>query len=235
MADKPLPLSQEALIQFNQAVAAEGARARPRAESFSVRRSSQSLETPPRPLMRLRSMDSKALGPSRQSSVTGTLNAPFPRRNSVSIAAGKRLSMGPWLHCGRVSFSGLPLYQPIKETQYENTYRLAPEEACRFNASGVRRALESVLTSRLWDAAYSPVTTGQLAQSLTDLIRSKVKELMPPRYKLVCHVVVGQMGNQGLTVASRCLWDHENDNFASVTYSNASLFAVATVHGLYFQ
>ncbi|XP_030062753.1 dynein light chain Tctex-type 4 [Microcaecilia unicolor] len=235
MADKLLPLSQEALVQFNKTVAAEGTGARPRAGSFSTRRSSQSLEMPPRTLLRFRSMDSKPPDPSRRSSILSNPNAPFSRRSSVSMGMGKRLSLGPWMHHGRISFSGLPLYQPIMEIQYDNTYRMVPEEGCKFNASRVQQVLETILSSRLCNTTYNPVTTGQLAQSLTDLIRSTVKDLLPPRYKLVCNVIVGQMGNQGLRVASRCLWDHENDNFASATYTNTSLFAVAMAHGLYFQ
>nr|XP_033772243.1 tctex1 domain-containing protein 4 [Geotrypetes seraphini]XP_033772244.1 tctex1 domain-containing protein 4 [Geotrypetes seraphini] len=234
MTDKLLPLSQEALIQFNKTVAAEGTETRPRAGSFSIRRSSQSLEMPPRTLLRFRSMDSKPPGQSRRSSILSNLNTPFSRRSSVSMAMGKRLSLGPWMHYGRTSFSGLPLYQPIQEIQCENTYRMVPEEGFKFDVSRAQQVLESILSSRLSNTTYNPVNTGQLGQSLTDLIRSKVKELLPPRYKLVCNVIVGQMGNQGLRVASRCVWDHENDNFASATYTNPSLFAVAVVHGLYF-
>jgi hypothetical protein len=35
--------------------------------------------------------------------------------------------------------------------------------------------------------------------------------------------------------ASRGLYDQEKDTFASSSYRNKSLFAVATVYGLYFE
>ncbi|XP_024063262.2 tctex1 domain-containing protein 4 isoform X3 [Terrapene carolina triunguis] len=240
MAGKPLALSQEALAQFNQAVASENPEAaRLRAGSLSTRRSSHSVDNPPRPLMRLKSIE-EGKPPSlhsRRSSVMSIANAPFTsRRNSVSMAmGGRRLSIGPWMHSGRVSFSGLPLFQPIRETQYENTYKTRPDEGCKFDACRAQRALESILASYLGDAKYNPVTSGQLAQSLSELIRSRLKDLTPPRYKLVCNVFLGQQGQQSLQVASRCLWDPENDSVASATFVNASLFAVATVHGLYFE
>ena len=41
-----------------------------------------------------------------------------------------------------------------------------------------------------------------------------------PRYKIVVQVTLGQMKDQGVRVASRCLWDTQTDNYASVEYSN---------------
>ena len=72
-------------------------------------------------------------------------------------------------------------------------------------------------------------------QSLAELLRSRAKEVVPPRYKLVCHVLLSQQGQQSMLVASRALWDPESDSFASASFCNASLFAVATVHGVYFE
>uniref|UniRef100_A0A8C8SRC4 Tctex1 domain containing 4 n=1 Tax=Pelusios castaneus TaxID=367368 RepID=A0A8C8SRC4_9SAUR len=194
------------------------------------------VENLPRPLMRLKSIEGGKT-PSRRSSIMSTTHVPLAsRRNSVSMAmGGKRLSIGPWMHSGRVSFSGLPLFQPIRETRYENTYKMQPDEGCKFDASQAQRALESTLASYLRDARYNPATSGQLAQSLCELIRSRLKDLTPPRYKLVCNVFLGQRGQQSLQVVSRALWDPENDNVASATFLNGSLFAVATAHGLYFE
>uniref|UniRef100_A0A8B9PL17 Tctex1 domain containing 4 n=1 Tax=Apteryx owenii TaxID=8824 RepID=A0A8B9PL17_APTOW len=175
--------------------------------------------------------------PSRRSSMLSVLNAPFASRRSSLVAApgGRRPAVGPWMLHSRVSFSGLPLFQPIQEIRYENTYRMQPDEGCKFSACRVRRVLESALAASLGDAAYSAQSGAQLAHSLADLLRSRAKEVVPPRYKLVCHVLLGQRGQQSLLVASRALWDPQSDSFASATFSNASLFAVATVHGLYFE
>lgn len=40
---------------------------------------------------------------------------------------------------------------------------------------------------------------------------------------------------QDIRVASRCLWDNDKDNTASVTYTNSSLYAVATIFAVYFE
>ncbi|MEE6495263.1 hypothetical protein FKM82_001995 [Ascaphus truei] len=237
MAGNPPPLSEEVLAQFNQAVGAEDmGTSHMRRASLSTRRSSHSIDVSPRPLLRLRSIDERPPIHSRRSSIVSNLNVPFSRKNSLcAVSPSKRLSLGPWMHYGRVSFSGLPLFQPIKEVQYENTYKTGPDQGCRFNPCRVQKILETSLSSYLGDVKYNPLTSGYLTQSLSDLIRSKLKDLSPPRYKLVCNVFLGQMGHQGVKVASRALWDQQNDNFASATYANASLFAVAMVHGLYYE
>ncbi|KAM6305446.1 dynein light chain Tctex-type 4 [Aegotheles albertisi] len=174
---------------------------------------------------------------SRRSSIFSIHPAPLASRRSSLGAApgGRRPSIGPWMLHSRVSFSGLPLFQPILKTRLENTYRMGPDEGCKFNAGRVQRVLEGVLASTLGTSVYSPQGSAPLAQSLAELLRSRAKEVVPPRYKLVCQVLLGQQGQQSLLMASRALWDPETDSFASATFSNTSLFAVATVHGVYFE
>ncbi|KAK2543357.1 Tctex1d4 [Columba livia] len=113
--------------------------------------------------------------------------------------------------------------------------RMRPDEGCKFDAGRVQQVLDTVLASTLGTTVYSPQGSARLAQSLAELLRGRVKEVAPPRYKLVCQVLLGQRGQQSLLVASRALWDPESDNFASTTFSNTSLFAVATVHGVYLE
>ena len=42
------------------------------------------------------------------------------------------------------------------------------------------------------------------------------------RYKIVVQTTVGQLRDQGVRVASRCLWDPSTDNYASCNYANVS-------------
>ncbi|KAG8437011.1 hypothetical protein GDO86_007916 [Hymenochirus boettgeri] len=235
MAGQSAPLSEEILAQFNKNEAAEGGgSSRTRAASFSTRRSSHSVDMSPRTLLRLRSIDERLPILSRRSSIVSNMNLPFSRKNSVcAMVPGKYLSLGPWAHYGRVSFSGLPLYQPVKEIQYENTYKTGPEDGCRFPTCKIKKVLETTLNSYLADTKYMPMTCGQLALSLSDFIRNKLKDLIPSRYKLICNVFLGQMGNQGFMVASRSLLD--TNNFVSAAYANSSLFAVAIAHGIYYE
>ncbi|XP_063156187.1 dynein light chain Tctex-type 4 [Candoia aspera] len=234
MVDWPLATSQETSDQVMASEETDSTH--PKTGSLSLRRSSQPTDMAPRPLLPLPNTEGKAsFPPSRRSSIMSLLNAPFSSRRNSLAAGGRRLSIGPWMHCGRVSFSGLPLFKPIQEIRYENTYKTQPDKGCKFNSSQTQHILESVLASFFSDAKYNPANSGQLVQNLSDLIRSRVKDLTPPRYKLVCNVFLGQLANQGLHIASRSLWDVENDSFASAAFTNSSLFAVVTVHGLYYE
>ncbi|NXP73166.1 TC1D4 protein, partial [Ramphastos sulfuratus] len=177
------------------------------------------------------------LMPSRRSSILSILPPPLAsRRSSLRAAPGtRRPSIGPWMLHSRVSFSGLPLFQPTLKTRLENTYRMQPDEGCKFNTEQVERVLEGTLARALGTTVYNPQDGAQLAQSLVELLQSQAKEVVPPRYKLVCQVLLSQQGQQSLLVASQALWDPKSDNFASTTFSNASIFAVAIVHGIYFE
>ena len=48
-------------------------------------------------------------------------------------------------------------------------------------------------------------------------------------------VTLGQMKDQGVRVASRCLWDTATDNYASVEYANQHLWCSAMVFGVYTE
>jgi len=44
-----------------------------------------------------------------------------------------------------------------------------------------------------------------------------------PRYKLAIQVVLGSVAGHAVKVVSKCLWDPNFDNYASVSYSNVAL------------
>ncbi|XP_037356228.1 dynein light chain Tctex-type 4 [Talpa occidentalis] len=196
--------------------------------------------SPAQPPGRLPSIDEArpaVPGPaSRRGSVLG-LASSFSRRNSLAGpglgAGGRRPSQGPVPPLGsRVSFSGLPL-APARRVA--PSYRTEPAPGERWEAAGAQRALEAALASRLRDASYSGAEAGSLARELCEQVRVRLRELCPPRYKLVCSVVLGPRAGQGVRVVSRALWDAARDGLASASFTNASLFAVATVHGLYCE
>jgi hypothetical protein len=56
---------------------------------------------------------------------------------------------------------------------------------------------------------------------------STVTESMGPnsRFKIVVQTTMGQMKDQGIRIASRCLWDPTTDNYASCSYKNVSAYA----------
>ena len=116
---------------------------------------------------------------------------------------------------------------------YENTYKMTPNTA--FPENKIRKVLESILSRELGDTQYEAESCRQLTSRISDVIKREVKDLDLDRYKLVCIVHIGQRGNQEIKVGSRCLWDVRLDTYISVEYQNTSLFAIATVFGIYFE
>lgn len=95
--------------------------------------------------------------------------------------------------------------------------------------------IDDVLESKLKEEAYEPKSSRQMAKTLAEIIKSRVKELGYERYKLVCMVSIGQLKEQGFRMGSRCCWDAKWDTFASSSFKNKTLFAIATVWGVYYE
>ncbi|XP_036302274.1 dynein light chain Tctex-type 4 [Pipistrellus kuhlii] len=219
MAGRPVPLGR----QEEEAAKEPGAKL--------------SLVRPPGHLPSIDEARPAAPGPaSRRGSVLGP-TASFSRRNSLAGPGlgpgGRRPSWGPMPPLGsRISFSGLLLAPPRRMAP---SYRTEPAPGERWEAVRTQHALEEVLATGLRDTVYPGPKAGALARALCERVHARLRELGPPRHKLVCSVVLGQRAGQGVHVASRALWDGAHDGLASATFTNASLFAVATVHGLYCE
>ncbi|TKC45100.1 hypothetical protein EI555_001562 [Monodon monoceros] len=175
---------------------------------------------------------------SRRGSVLG-LASFFSRRNSLAGPGaglrGRRPSLGPLPPLGsRVSSSGLPLAAARWAAPSYHT-ESAPRERCE--AACAQQALEAALEAGLREACYSHAEAGRLAPELCELVhvRLRLRELSPPRYKLVCSMVLGPRAGQGMCVVNRALWDWARDRLATAAVTNASFFAVATVHRLYCE
>lgn len=70
---------------------------------------------------------------------------------------------------------------------------------------------------------------------LLQVVKARVKDLMIPRYKIIVMISIGQLAEQNVRMASRCLWDAASDTFSSYTFKNSSLFAVANVYAVYCE
>lgn len=116
---------------------------------------------------------------------------------------------------------------------YENTFQLEPKK--RFEASKVKAIIDDVLESHLKDEKYDPRACRQSVKTLSEIIKVRVKELNYERYKIVCMVTIGQLKEQGFRMGSRSCWDAKQDTFATGSYKNKTLFAVATVWGVYYE
>lgn len=117
----------------------------------------------------------------------------------------------------------------------ENSYRMDPGVQPRFTSHKVEQLLKDILDAKLHNIKYDADNCGRLAREVCSMIKDKTKEFEFSRYKLVTQVLLGQDSDQCVQIASRCLWNHETDNFAAATYRNNSLYAVAIVYGMYLD
>ena len=105
---------------------------------------------------------------------------------------------------------------------------------CRFYPSKVKQLIEAVVSKYMAEKDYDHNQAKTWAEDVVDQIKSEVKTLNIPNYKIVVQSVIGQLTGQGVRVTSKCFWDHKTDNFATFTYENQSLFCTAVVYGVYY-
>ncbi|KAL8566799.1 hypothetical protein ACOMHN_005750 [Nucella lapillus] len=117
--------------------------------------------------------------------------------------------------------------------RYENTYQTEPRQ--RFPYGEVKSLMQDALDGYLAEEKYEPELCRQMSKTLSEVIKARVKELMIPRFKIICLVHIGQLGDQSLRISSRCLWDQNNDTYACSEFRNKSLYAVASVFGVYYE
>mmetsp|Transcript_20883 Transcript_20883/g.61011 ORF Transcript_20883/g.61011 Transcript_20883/m.61011 type:complete len:138 (-) Transcript_20883:626-1039(-) len=116
------------------------------------------------------------------------------------------------------------------------TYIMKPEETEIFYPSQVKAIASEVLESELAGKEYDEDVSKEQIVAICDKIKARVKgECNIPRYKIIVQVTLGQMKDQGVRVASRCLWDTGTDNYASVKYQNQHLWSCAMIFGLYTE
>ncbi|KAI9090046.1 Tctex-1 family-domain-containing protein [Phlyctochytrium arcticum] len=124
-------------------------------------------------------------------------------------------------------------HAPANAVVFENTFKMKPD--VKFQSEPVRRLAQEILQTTLQKVKYDGEKIPQLCQSISNEILAAVKKFEYERYKIVVDVTIGEFKGQGIRVASRALWDTTTDSYASASFKNASLFAVAIVFGCYLE
>ncbi|XP_031459904.1 tctex1 domain-containing protein 1 [Phasianus colchicus] len=112
---------------------------------------------------------------------------------------------------------------------------LPPGPPKRFPVATVDAILKAVLEGCLRELRYEPGLCREMAATVSEVIKARVKDLVLPRYKIVVVTHIGQLNGQGMQIGSRCLWDPTTDTFSSYVFKNTSLFALANVYAVYFE
>merc|ERR1719354_1115613 len=69
--------------------------------------------------------------------------------------------------------------------KYENTYKLEPTKG-GFPVKLLNIMLEEVLTDILEDQVYEQDNCPRFTKSISEIIKTKAKDLIDPRYKVIC-------------------------------------------------
>ena len=125
--------------------------------------------------------------------------------------------------------------EELKNMKLENTYRTEPVKGTGFNADKVNNLVSGILEEHLGNYHYEKSTAPKMARAMSSVISDKVKELKFQRYKFICNVIVGENLGQGFGFCSRGLWDTNTDSCSTSNIQRNNAFAVATVHGVYFE
>jgi hypothetical protein len=117
---------------------------------------------------------------------------------------------------------------------YEPTYRKEPVEDERFYPSQAKAIAQAALEETLTNQDYDEDDAKEWSNTISDKTRDNIqKDLKLPRYKIIVQTSIGQLKDQGIRVASRCLWDVNTDNYASASFINKTLFANVMVFAVY--
>lgn len=124
-------------------------------------------------------------------------------------------------------------------TEYNVAAREAftlPRPDAKFSVHAAERVIKEVCEKMVGsDRPYVYEEAQPLIKDLCAEIQQRLVRLGYERYKLVTHATVTEAANQGMRIASRCLWDPETDNYASYTYSSEYMHVSVAVFGVYWE
>eukprot|EP01064_Diplonema_japonicum_P023039 TRINITY_DN33499_c0_g1_i1.p1 TRINITY_DN33499_c0_g1~~TRINITY_DN33499_c0_g1_i1.p1 ORF type:complete len:143 (+),score=19.42 TRINITY_DN33499_c0_g1_i1:49-477(+) len=118
---------------------------------------------------------------------------------------------------------------------FNPTYLMKPREGTKFLKRDVEMTMAKILQEKLQSKEYDPVEQSQLTKELCTEIQSAVKQMGYERYKIVIQVNITEATGQGIRIASRCLWDPEQDNFAEAVFKNQHLWCCALCFGCFWE
>ena len=105
----------------------------------------------------------------------------------------------------------------------------------RASTAKMKECIGEVLTEMLKDHTYKQDEAPELTKQIADCVKNRLKLLELPRYKYMVQVVVGEQRGEGVRMGCRTFWDRDTDAYASETFTNDSIFCVATAYAVYLN
>ncbi|XP_077981886.1 dynein light chain Tctex-type protein 2B-like [Glandiceps talaboti] len=124
--------------------------------------------------------------------------------------------------------------QSTPKVNLQPTYQLEPKVKFGEFRETLHNWMTHFLEQRLTGMTYDGANSSTLCRQFSDDIKDHLKTVLSiNRYKVVCHVCMGEKHQQALIISSRCLWSTEADGYVTATYENATLFCAATAYAIY--
>jgi len=113
----------------------------------------------------------------------------------------------------------------------DNVVRLTYRE--KVPVAAMKQIMQDAMAEMLANMKYDGEACAEVAKTLSDTIRDRLKGLPYQRYKYVCQVAIGERREQGVKMGTRCFWDSNTDNQASETFMNDQIFCVVSSFAVY--
>ena len=111
--------------------------------------------------------------------------------------------------------------------------KVGPAFENKFKVLQAQAIIKETLAENLSKQPYVPEAASQTTREIVEAIKAKLKENLPPQYKLVVQVLLGEQRGQGIAMGFRGFWDNDSDNFARETFTSDSVFAVGIAYAMY--
>ena len=124
-----------------------------------------------------------------------------------------------------------PAQQREKRIRLSNTYETSPRRS--FPQKKVHHIIKEILNTVIGEEEYNAEKCKKKSVEISSLVKTRVRQLGCPRYKIVCTVTLGQTGKNCVKHVSRCIWNPSHDTFVEEHYENKTTFAVVCVYAIY--
>lgn len=136
------------------------------------------------------------------------------------------------------NFSNLNLSVPMLKKLYEPTYNTEPKE--RIDSVVVQYEIKKYLSTFLNKTNVTRVMKSHssakfVTENLTSNIKENVKRYVKKRFKIIVNCNVIEEKLQGCIVASKCLWDQENDLCISVKETRENYVFMVDLYVVYHE
>ncbi|CAF3488316.1 unnamed protein product [Adineta steineri] len=119
--------------------------------------------------------------------------------------------------------------------RYENTYRMEPNNEHKLDLVQIRRVATSIIEAAILNYEYNPEQATKFIELLAEQIRSRMKQLHFPRYKIITQASIGQNKGQDLRMVSKCIWNSKWDRHITITKETFNDFITVTIFFIYTE